>query len=99
MTTNSARRCRLPFATFSAELAAGCNLVDALAHTWDIASATGADLECSDELWEIGLDAARAVIGADRDLRHYAPAVVVGRPAPARRRFLGFVGRVDTTSA
>lgn len=98
VTTNSARRCHLPFATFSADLAAGCNLVDALAHTWDIASATGVDLECPDELWEIGLEAARAVIGAERDLRHYAPVVLVGCRATARSRFLGFVGRVDTTS-
>jgi len=98
VTTNSARRCHLPFATFSADLAAGCNLVDVLAHTWDIASATGTDLECPGELWEIGLEAARAVIGADRDLRHYAPAFVVGCRATARSRFLGFVGRVDSTS-
>jgi hypothetical protein len=36
-----ARPCHLPFGTFPAGLAAGINLFDVLAHTWDIAAATG----------------------------------------------------------
>jgi uncharacterized protein (TIGR03086 family) len=51
-----ARPCHLPFGTFPASLAAGINLFDVLAHTWDIAAATGVVLECPDELWQAGLE-------------------------------------------
>ncbi|HMH35693.1 MAG TPA: maleylpyruvate isomerase family mycothiol-dependent enzyme, partial [Streptosporangiaceae bacterium] len=57
-----ARPCHLPFGTFPASLAAGINLFDVLAHTWDIAAVTGVALECADDLWQAGLEAARAVI-------------------------------------
>ena len=53
------RPCHLPFGTFPASLAAGINLFDVLAHTWDIAAATGVTLECPDDLWQAGLEAAR----------------------------------------
>ena len=46
------RPCHLPFGTFPASLAAGINLFDVLAHTWDIAAATGVALECADDLWQ-----------------------------------------------
>jgi uncharacterized protein (TIGR03086 family) len=87
------RPCHLPFGTFPADLAAGINLFDVLAHTWDIAAATGADLRCGDDLWIAGLDAARAVIGPARDPRHYAAEITVGQGASPRQRFLGFLGR------
>ena len=61
-----ARPCHLPFGTFPASLAAGINLFDVLAHTWDIAAATGVALECADDLWQAGLEAAQAVIGPGR---------------------------------
>jgi uncharacterized protein (TIGR03086 family) len=90
-----ARRCHLPFGTFPAGLAAGINLFDVLAHTWDIAVATGADMSCDDDLWIAGLDAARAVIGPGRDARHYAAEIMVGPAASPRQQFLGFLGRAD----
>ena len=68
-----ARPCHLPFGRFPAGLAAGINLFDVLAHTWDIAAATGVTLECPDDLWQAGLEAAQAVIGPGRDPRQYAP--------------------------
>ena len=89
------RSCHLSFGTFSADLAAGINLFDVLAHTWDIATATGVALECVDDLWDAGLDAARAAIGADRDLQHYGPEIAVGPSASSRERFLGFLGRLE----
>lgn len=79
-----ARSCRLPFGTFSADAAGVINLFDVLAHSWDIAVSSEVDLECADELWEIGLRAARTVIGADRDPRHCAPEITVGRTASGR---------------
>lgn len=88
------RSCDLPFGVFSADLAAGINLFDALAHTWDIASATGVQLECPDVLWSVGLDSARSVIGTRRDRAHYAAEVPVGPGAGPRQRFLGFLGRL-----
>ena len=90
-----ARPCYLPFGTFPASLAAGINLFDVLAHTWDIAAAAGVTLECPDELWQTGLEAARAVIGPGRDLHQYAPEVSVAGTASPRRRFLAFTGRAE----
>jgi uncharacterized protein (TIGR03086 family) len=93
-----ARPCHLPFGTFPASAAAGINLFDVLAHTWDIAAATGVALECPDELWNAGLEAARTVIGPGRDARQYAPEVPVTEPASPRQRFLAFTGRADISS-
>ena len=88
-----ARPCHLPFGTYPASVAAGINLFDVLAHTWDTATAAGVTLECADELWIAGLEAARTVIGPDRDPRHYEAALPVPAAAAARQRFLAFTGR------
>lgn len=87
------RMCRLPFGVFSAKEAAGINLLDALAHTWDIAAVTSIDLNESSHLWAVGLEAATAVIGAERDTAHYAAEVEVGPAASPMQRFLGYLGR------
>ena len=71
------RQCHLPFGTFPASLAAGNNLFDVLAHTWDIAAAAGVTPRCPDDLWSAGLQAARAVVGPDRDPHHYAAEIPV----------------------
>lgn len=55
--------CDLPFGSFSADLAAGINLFDVLAHTWDIATASDVEVDCADDLWSVGLAAGRTVIG------------------------------------
>ncbi|WP_285572410.1 TIGR03086 family metal-binding protein [Actinoallomurus iriomotensis] len=87
------RSCHLPFGTFPAELAAGINLFDLLAHGWDVAQATGATFTCSPRAWETGLDATWRVIGERRDPRHYAPEVPVAPGASAQVRLLCFLGR------
>jgi hypothetical protein len=69
------RSCRLGFGMFPAELAVGINLLDVLAHTWDIAAPVGVDLDQDHHLWRVGLDAAQDVIGPDRDSAHYGPEV------------------------
>jgi uncharacterized protein (TIGR03086 family) len=89
------RTCQLSFGTFSADAVLGINLVDVLAHTWDVAVAAGVDLVCEDSLWTTSLDAAQLLIGPYRDLRQYAPAIAVGASASVRQHFLGFVGRND----
>jgi uncharacterized protein (TIGR03086 family) len=95
MDADMERTCRLSFGTFSADAVLGINLVDVLAHTWDIAVATGVSMVEDDNLWSDGLDAAHLVIGHDRDARQYGPQVPVGATATAKHRFLGFVGRND----
>jgi uncharacterized protein (TIGR03086 family) len=90
-----ARPCHLPFGTFPASLAAGINLFDVLAHTWDIAAATGVTLNCPDELWDAGPEAARTVIRTGRDPRQYAPEIPVTAAASPRQRFLAFTDRPD----
>jgi uncharacterized protein (TIGR03086 family) len=87
------RECHLPFGTFGAEMAAGINLVDVLAHGWDIGSFRGGTFQCSDGVWSIGLEVAREVIGQRRDPRHYGHEIPVPSAAPAEQRFLGYLGR------
>ncbi len=88
------RTCHLSFGTFSADAVLAINLVEVLAHTWDIAVATGVGLMEDDSVWAAGLDAAELVIGHDRDTHRYGLEIEVGPGAPARQRFLGFVGRL-----
>ena len=96
---DSGRACHLPFGVFSAEEAAGINLFDVLAHTWDVADVVEVELSCSDAMWEAGLDAAIVVLGRGRDSRHYQPEVSVGAGASPRQRFLGYLGRGGPASA
>jgi uncharacterized protein (TIGR03086 family) len=90
-----ARDCHLPFGTFPADLAVGINLFDVLAHTWDIATATGVTMQCRDDLWSAGLHAARMVIGPSRDVRHYAAEIPVSAAASPRQHFLAYLGRSE----
>jgi uncharacterized protein (TIGR03086 family) len=87
------RSCHLPFGTFGAADAAGINAFDVLGHTWDMAEATGQCVECPDELWAAGLDAARRVIGPDRDHAHYSPEVPTPGDATPMVQFLAYLGR------
>jgi uncharacterized protein (TIGR03086 family) len=98
-TADLTRHCHLSFGTFPADVAAGINLFDALAHTWDIATATGVSLHCDDDLWSAGLEAARIVIGPSRDMRHYAAEILVSAHAPPRQRFLAFLGRREPSGS
>jgi uncharacterized protein (TIGR03086 family) len=91
------RMCHLPFGTFTAELAAGINLFDLLAHGWDIHQATGATFSCPRTTWIAGLDAAQRVIGEQRDPNHYAPELPTPPGAPAQLRLLRYLGRAAGT--
>ncbi len=92
-TADLGRSCHLPFGTFGAADAAGINAFDVLGHTWDMAEATGQRVEGPDELWAAGLDAARLVIGPDRDHAHYAPEVPTKGDATPMAQFLAYLGR------
>jgi len=92
-TVDMSRTCRLPFGTFRAETAAGINLFDTLAHTWDIADAISIDLDQDNDLWTVGLDAARKVIGSSRDPKQYAAQILTADDASAMHRFLAYLGR------
>lgn len=87
------RICHLPFGSFPAEVAAGINLFDLLAHSWDIAVATDQTVEYPDEIWVAGLRVARQVIGDDRDPRHYGPELPAGPSPTAKSQLLSFLGR------
>jgi uncharacterized protein (TIGR03086 family) len=90
---DSTRHCELSFGSFSADQAAGINLFDALAHGWDVAVVLGLDWDCAEDLWICGLDAAKAVIGEQRDLAHYANEMPMPPDASNRERLLAFLGR------
>lgn len=87
------RVCRLPFGAFSTEQAAGINLFDVLAHTWDIASVLSIDLDEGLDVWTVGLHAAAGVIGSERDQAHYGAEVEVDGSVSPMVRFLAFLGR------
>ncbi len=87
------RECHLPYGTFPAAVAAGINLVDVLAHGWDVGSFGDVVFRCPDEVWSVGLELAQALLGAGRDPRHYGVEVAVSVDAPPERRFLGYLGR------
>jgi uncharacterized protein (TIGR03086 family) len=90
------RSCTLPFGVFTAELAAGINLVDVLAHTWDVAAARDLALPASVDLWADALEAAAEVV-PDAGGLHYAAPMPVADSAPAMARFLARVGRRPTS--
>lgn len=91
--TDPDRPCRLPFGTFPAAVAAGINLFDVLAHTWDVAAPARLATPFPDHLWELGLDAARTVVGPGRDTTHYGPELPSAAHDPPAARFLRFLGR------
>jgi uncharacterized protein (TIGR03086 family) len=91
--TDRSRMCHLSFGSFGAEAAAGMNLIDVLAHGWDMSPLQGRFFACPDDLWQIGLEYARKLIGPARDGRHYGPEIVPVSGVSAQERFLAFLGR------
>jgi uncharacterized protein (TIGR03086 family) len=91
--TDLTRTCHLPFGSFSASEAAGINLFDVLAHTWDVAVVADIAIQCHDELWVTGLWAAEAVLAENRDRRHYGPEQSSSRDRTPSERFLAYLGR------
>ncbi len=95
--TDRSRTCRLPFGVLTASQAAGINLVDVLAHTWDVATAAGVAFDCRDELWDTATAAAAVVLEPVRDPAQFGQARPVRPDAPSRDRFLAALGREPLT--
>ncbi len=87
------RTCRLRFGTFSSDQAAGINLFDVLAHTWDLASPLGIPIDCPDRLWNAALAAVDVVVRDGRDPVHYGPEIPSPPGTPPMVRFLHATGR------
>jgi uncharacterized protein (TIGR03086 family) len=95
--TDRTRTCHLTFGSFGAQAAAGINLIDVLAHGWDMSPLQARTFAAPGDLWRVGLDCARTLIGPERDGRHYGPEIVPSSEASAEDRFLALVGRSDTS--
>jgi uncharacterized protein (TIGR03086 family) len=87
------RTCRLGFGSYSANTAAGINLFDALAHTWDMSTWIPLEIPDDDTLWLVALDAAKEVIAPSRDANHYAAEIPIAVDAPPMHHFLAYLGR------
>ena len=87
------RTCHLPFGSYSASEAAGINLFDVLAHTWDVAVVADIAIQCHDELWVAGLRAAEAVLAENRDPSHYGREQLSVNSRTPSGHFLAYLGR------
>ncbi len=87
------RTCVLSFGSFEALFAAGINLVEVLAHSWDMSPVAHHWFECDDEVWATGLDIAHDLIGSTRDPQRYGPQIDVAPSASIEEHFLGYLGR------
>ncbi|MGA2521082.1 MAG: TIGR03086 family metal-binding protein [Acidimicrobiales bacterium] len=87
------RMCRLRFGTFTSDQAAGINLFDVLAHTWDVASPLDIAVDCPDTLWDTALAAFDSVLRHGRDSSHYGPEIPSPPGASSMDRFLHATGR------
>lgn len=83
----------LPFGEFPREAALGIAVFDVGLHAWDLAQATGQELQLSEDLAE-ELLALGAAMGVDQYRgAMFAEAVVVVETAPAWDRLAGYSGR------
>jgi uncharacterized protein (TIGR03086 family) len=70
------------------------NLCDAIAHTWDIATAIGVNAVFDPDAVAYAYDRwSKAPLDVSREYKAFGPEVVVAGDAPALDRFLGLIGR------
>ena len=64
-------------------------------HAWDLAKATGQDVDFDDEVWEHALELAKQNLPPDdqRPAAAFGPSVPVAEDAPAADRLAAFMGR------
>jgi uncharacterized protein (TIGR03086 family) len=67
--------------------------LELLVHGWDIAHATGPDIEVTPEIAGYVLDRARELITEDKRGRSFAAEVSAGGEATAMQRLIAFTGR------
>lgn len=80
-------------AEMSASLIGEMVLGEILVHGWDLAGATGQELEMDDDLAQAVLVALEGSAELGREMGIYGPAVAVPDTAPAFDRALGLTGR------
>ena len=68
--------------------------LELLVHGWDIAHATGHDIEVTPEIAGYVLDRAQELITEDKRGRSFAAEVPAGGEATAMQRLIAFTGRV-----
>jgi uncharacterized protein (TIGR03086 family) len=69
--------------------------LELLVHGWDIARATGPDIEVTPEVAGYVLDRARELITPDKRGRSFAAEVPAGAPATTMQRLIAFTGRAQ----
>lgn len=86
---------QMPFGEVPGEVALSVITADQVVHAWDLARATGQDLDIDDDLAEWALQTWQVVVPAEgRDEgRGFAAVVPVADDAPATDRLVGYTGR------
>jgi len=87
--------CVLPFGSFDGATAAGINLVDAVVHSWDIATGAGVEPAMSEDLAGVALRIVDLLVTDEaRHGGHYAAAIVPPLGVPGSARLLAATGRL-----
>jgi uncharacterized protein (TIGR03086 family) len=79
--------------TLAADLAVQIIPLELLVHGWDVARATGAQIEVAPEVACYVLEQARSLVTADKRGRSFAAEVPAGRSATVLERLIAFTGR------
>jgi uncharacterized protein (TIGR03086 family) len=79
--------------TLAAELAVEIIPLELLVHGWDVAQATGAQIEVAPEVASYVLEQARSLITADKRGRSFAAEVPAGPSATMLEELIAFTGR------
>ena len=83
-----------PFGTFPAQGAAMINLGEVVVHNWDVAQATGRELEIDPAVGQMLYDWATSIpLDAFRDHGAFGPEVALPASAPIVARLIGLLGR------
>lgn len=90
----------LPFGEFPAAFALQLPAMDMVVHAWDLATATGQDIDWDETLVTETLDFVKATFTSD-EMRgeDFAPPVDVPTDAPAIEQLVGYLGRRPTVAA
>lgn len=79
--------------TLAADLAVEIIPMELLVHGWDVARATGSQIDVAPEVAGYVLEQARSLITADKRGRSFAAEVPAGPSATALERLIAFTGR------
>ncbi len=91
----ASREVELPFGTFSGAQFMDFVSLETLAHTWDVAKATGQDTDLAPEAAEHLLGVAQAMLGTEgrSESGNFGPVQPCPTDAPAADRLAAFLGR------